>query len=380
MTRERRKPTRPCLITVQDHAAQVKEALGHEIIAGVGGPGDIVELWGTEGSGKTRVALGLAEALIHKRHWGPFKILKNGPVLFIESDMPEVAHGKMTEEFETAGYFRHRQLYTLPHDVERIVYQVTFDLDVTSFPYDLPEGCLPVAVFVDTWSSIFVASGGASEMHLEGVIRALVAQVRKDFPTALLFTLNHTTNSGDNGRPLQRALSPALSRIATTRYRVSPPEGKGAIDDHGRWLKPGSLDGIGKFARSGVLPRKIPLTWDWQQGQPCPLPDVKQMSAASWVHLFPYVEGLKESYSSQRQALQDLSEISGVSVAALKKAHQRDPNVVLQALGGAVELTTAEERELAVIEQRAQQNQTKVKRSVVERKSSRKGRVGTRDP
>ena len=70
-------------VTIQVHAEQARDALGGQIIEGMGGPGDVVELFGPEGAAKTRLALSAARAIIGEPTWGPFRINRNGSVLLL---------------------------------------------------------------------------------------------------------------------------------------------------------------------------------------------------------------------------------------------------------------------------------------------------------
>jgi AAA domain-containing protein len=325
--RPARRPSR-CLVTVQEHARDARQAVGAQIIEGMGGPGDVVELFGEEGSAKSRLALGMAEALMGKSSWGPFRVNRNGKVLLLETDMPESSQGALVEEFSRAGYFSNNGLLTLPFGRPSTLYHVIGNQAVvsewvaSSVPDDL------VAVIVDTWSSSFRVDGGPQNAYMEGVIRAVVAQLRKDYPSALIVALNHTTGEGSLEGP--RSLSPGLRRIATTRYRVAPSDQR---DARGRWEGHGALVAEGKFSRSDKLPKKVILRWDWQtRGDPAPQPTLEGLGASEWVALFPDIDGLSGKYESRNDALRDLARVSSISFEALKTAQRRHPNPALNAL------------------------------------------------
>ena len=58
-------------VTIREHAEQARDALGGQIIEGMGGPGDVVELFGPEGAAKTRLALSAARAIIGAMSYSP---------------------------------------------------------------------------------------------------------------------------------------------------------------------------------------------------------------------------------------------------------------------------------------------------------------------
>lgn len=319
----------PAFVTVQEHARQARATHGSQIIEGMGGAGDVVELFGDEGSAKSRLALGLAHALTCERAWGPFKINRNGKVLLLETDMPNAAQGAMAEEFATFGYFNAEELLTLPVDRPNTLYHVESNQRVRRLWVPTSGANEFVAVIVDTWSSLFSVQGDPANAYMEGVVRAVVGQLRNDYPKALLIVLNHTTGQVGEER---RSLSPGLRRIATTRYKVVPPSSRDAL---GRWEKSGTLQADGKFSRSDKLPRRVTLRWDWaEKGDPAPHPTLDDLGPAEWVALFPDVPGLTGAYATRADALRDLARVSGQSFEGLKTAARRHKNPALDGLGG----------------------------------------------
>ena len=321
-----------CFVTIQEHAEQAHDALGPQIIEGMGGPGDVVEIFGDEGSAKTRLALSAARAIIGESTWGPFRISRNGSVLLLETDMSDAALGDMEREFLDADYFSKGDLLTLPCGHPRALYHVESSQSVHRawVPESVPQDL--AAVIIDTWGSLYTCDGGPQNAYLEPIIRAVVGQLREDYPTALLIALNHTTGEGSETGP--RSMSPGLRRVATTRYKIVPPKDSGR-DGYGRWVESGALQADGKFARSDKLPRKVVLRWDWQEnGDPAPYPTLTGLDAAEWVALFPNISGLSGGYTSQRDALRDLSKVSSIPFNTLKTAQRRKPNPRLAAIRG----------------------------------------------
>jgi RecA-family ATPase len=146
--------------------------------------GSMLLVYGRQGIGKSSLMWQLAHSLTTGVPWLGHHVLKTGPVVYLNLDMPHLEFKQMLERATAAG---------MP-PTDRILMPAigeTESFDILKASLSLEEACAavkPIALIVDTVADAYLP-GGIRDINAE--VRAVIARFRRMVPSGVLVLMLH---------------------------------------------------------------------------------------------------------------------------------------------------------------------------------------------